>query len=230
MAEKPRLLSLFCGTVSDAGWKAAGFHVTGVDHNAQPRHSCDVFIQADALDYVASCGWQYDAIIASPPCQIHSQITPDKSKHIDLIPLTRYWLQAIGKPYVIENVGGARKALRNPVMLCGMQFGLKVYRHRFFESNVLLLGMAHWPHRDNTPTAARNPNAHRRSGTYGISSKGFVSVCGNFSGGEYCRMAMGVQRYVTNRELSQAYPPTYAEYLGRQLIRYIEQSQEVHYA
>jgi site-specific DNA-cytosine methylase len=68
---RPRLLSLFCGTVSDAGWKAAGFHVTGVDHKPQPRHSCDVFVLADALVYALAYGWQYDAIVASPPCQIH---------------------------------------------------------------------------------------------------------------------------------------------------------------
>lgn len=66
--ERPRLLSLFCGTVSDEGWRRAGFHVTGVDHKSQPRHSCDVFILADALAYVASHGWEYDAIVASPPC------------------------------------------------------------------------------------------------------------------------------------------------------------------
>src|SRR3989304_10568133 len=150
---QPRLLSLFCGTVSDAGWRAAGFHVTGIDHKEQARHSCDVFILADALDYVAAHGHEFNAIIASPPCQHYSQITPDKSKHPDLIPITRIALDLTGRPYVIENVGGARNVLRSPVMLCGMQFGLKVYRHRFFESNVLLLGVAHWPHRDNTPSA-----------------------------------------------------------------------------
>jgi hypothetical protein len=51
---RPRLLSLFCGCVSDAGWKAVGFHVTGVDHRSQPRASCDTFILADALEYVAA--------------------------------------------------------------------------------------------------------------------------------------------------------------------------------
>ncbi len=231
---QPRLLSLFCGTVSDAGWKAAGFHVTGVDHKAQPRHSCDVFILADALDYCAAHGHEFSAVIASPPCQHYSQITPDKSIHPDLIPITRELLQATGKPYVIENVGGARNVLHSPVMLCGMQFGLKVYRHRFFESNVLLLGMAHWPHRDNTPSAGHGLSEKQflsiTSGGHGIatigqftSPKGFISVYGKqIPIPEYARFAFGVDRYVTNYELSQAYPPAYAEYLGRQLIRYVQ--------
>lgn len=206
-----------------------------------PRHAGDEFIRADAIDYLATHGWKYDAIHASPPCQVHSIITPDKSKHVDLIPLTRYMLESIGVPYVIENVGGARKALKNPFMLCGTYFGLKVYRHRFFESNVLILTPAHYPHRDQTPRAGHgvsskgfisvtsggkslkfkdNPAARRRSGTYGISPKGFVSIAGHFSGAEYCRWAMGVDWYVTNKELSQAIPPAYTEYIGKQLILY----------
>jgi DNA (cytosine-5)-methyltransferase 1 len=114
---------------------------------------------------------------------------------------------------VIENVAGARKSLRSPIMLCGMQFGLKVYRHRFFESNVLLLGMAHWPHRDNGINAGHS-----------LSRRGFISIAGHY-GGKYGRRAMGINRYVTNYELSQAYPPAYAEYLGRQLIRYVRNEQ-----
>src|SRR5574337_283544 len=195
MPRKPRLLDLFCGAGGAAmGYSRAGFEVTGVDLNPQPHYPFP-FIQADALDYVASHGWQYDAIHASPPCQHFSQVTPDKAKHPDLIPITRYWLRTLGKPYIIENVGGARKALDNPFMLCGAQFGLKVYRHRFFESNVFIFAPNHDPHRDNTPSAGHgvphkgfisitsggnnlevkvHAGAKRRSGVYGMSSKGFV--------------------------------------------------------
>jgi DNA (cytosine-5)-methyltransferase 1 len=213
---QPRLLSLFCGTVSDAGWRAAGFHVTGVDHKPQPRHSCDVFILADALDYFWAHGHEYDCVIASPPCQHYSGASKlagiHRKKYPDLIADTRNALDLIDRPYVIENVAGA--PLQNTLMLCGSQFGLKVYRHRFFESNVLLFAPNHYPHDDQTPPAGM-----------GISPKGFISIC---AGGIYGvstvmrRTAMGVDRYVTNYELSQAYPPAYAEYLGRQLIRYCE--------
>lgn len=236
----PKLLDLFCGAGGAAmGYHRAGFEVTGVDLNPQKRFPFE-FIQADALDYVAQYGWMYDAIHASPPCQAHSQITPDKSKHLDLIPQTRYWLETLGLPYVIENVYGAKRALREPIMLCGAQFGLKVYRHRLFESNVFLLAHKHYPHKDNTPRARYGvsekgfisitsggntlevqykPDARRRNGLRGVSRKGFVSVAGHISGADYCRWAMDID-WMTAKELVQAIPPAYTEFIGRQLIRY----------
>lgn len=246
--KRPKLLDLFGGG-GGAGWGyyLAGFDVTGVDHRPQkryPRNDHMRFIQADAIEYALSHGWQYNAIHASPPCQTHSQITPDKSKHVDLIPHTRFVLETLGLPYIMENVYGAKSAMRNPVMLCGAQFGLKVYRHRLFESNILLLVPSHAPHRDNTPRAGHGVSSkgfisitsggkslmvnakagRRRSGTYGISEKGFVTVTGHFSGIEYCRMAMGID-WMTAAELSQAIPPAYTEYLGRQLMRHIQNTQ-----
>lgn len=163
-----RFLDLFCGAGgAGMGYHCAGFEVVGVDILPQPRYPFP-FIRGDAIDvcrrmiagekFLASDGnWygvdDFDAIHASPPCQAHSTITPDKSKHVDLIPATRDVLIASGKPYVIENVMGAIRHLRAPIWLCGMVFGLKVYRHRAFESNLLLLAPPHWPHRDNTPRA-----------------------------------------------------------------------------
>jgi len=220
---RPHLLSLFCGTVSDAGWKTAGWHVTGIDIRPQPRHSCDVFVQSDALAYALAHGYEYDAIIASPPCQPHSAASRlagiHRKQYIDLIPHTRFVLQMLGKPYVIENVGGA--PLHEPLMLCGAQFSLRVYRHRYFETNVFLLSPGHYPHADQTPPAGK-----------GCSPKGFISICsGGIPGvtGDQRRAAMGVDRYVTNYELSQSYPPAYAEYLGRQLIRYVKMEHEMEF-
>lgn len=239
---KPLLLDLFCGAGGSAmGYHRAGFEVVGVDNKPQKRYPFR-FIEADALDYVAGHGWKYAAIHASPPCQAHSRITPDKSKHVDLIPSTRYWLEALGLPYVIENVPGAAKVLRNPIMVCGADFGLKVYRHRFFESNIMLLAMPHVPHRDNTPRAGHgisskgfisvtsggkslevkvNPAARRRSGLYGVSAKGFVSIAGHFTGLDYCKKAMGIE-WMTAAELSQAIPPAYTFFIGQQLIRAVQ--------
>jgi DNA (cytosine-5)-methyltransferase 1 len=248
---RPKILDLFCGAGGAGyGLYEAGFDVTGVDVKPQkryPRNDHMRFVQADAIEYALAYGWQYDAVWASPPCQSHSQITPDKSKHVDLIPHTRFVLETLGLPYIIENVYGAKKALRNPVMLCGADFGLKVYRHRLFESNVLLLVPCHVPHRDNTPRAGHGvsskgfisvtsggkslefkhyPNNGRRSGIYGISGNGFVTVTGHFSGIGYCRMAMGVD-WMTAHELAQAIPPAYSKYLGRQLMQYVQQRSEV---
>jgi DNA (cytosine-5)-methyltransferase 1 len=234
--KKPRLLDLFCGAGgAGMGYHLAGFDVIGVDIAPQSRYPFE-FHQADALEYLAEHGGEFDAIHASPPCQAYSIITPDRTKHPDLIPATRDLLEMIARPYVIENVAGARRALKNPLMLCGAQFGLKVYRHRLFEANVLLLGIPHYPHQDNTPRAGHgvsdkgfisvtsgekslkvSSDAKRRSGVFGMSGKGFVCVTGHFSGIEYCRMAMGID-WMTSRELSQAIPPAYTEWIGRQLI------------
>lgn len=227
---KLRILDLYCG----AGGAAKGYYeafieagfdvqITGVDTRPQKRYPY-TFVQADALDYAASHGWAFDFIHASPPCQVHSTITPDRSRHIDLIPHTRWFLQGSGKPFVIENVSGARKALQNPIMLCGAQFGLKVYRHRFFESNVYLMAMVHIPHRDRTPSAG-----------HGISPKGFISIAGK-SGTikglpvgmtymQYASHAMGIDWMVKDTVLSQAIPPAYTRFIGRQLATYFTNQQ-----
>ncbi len=52
---KPKLLDLFCGAGGCArGYQMAGCHVTGVDIRSQPRYAGDIFIQADAMEYVAA--------------------------------------------------------------------------------------------------------------------------------------------------------------------------------
>lgn len=215
---KPKLLDLFCGAGgAGEGYRRAGFEVTGVDIHPQPRYAAGTFIQSDAIAYALAYGWQYDAIHASPPCQIHSgmgRIHGDtyKARHVDLIPQTRFALETLGLPYVIENVAGARAALRNPLMLCGAQFGLQVYRHRYFESNMFLFAPPHTPHHDQTPPAGQ-----------GRSPKGFISITG---GGIYGVTqserfaAMGID-WMTNTELTEAIPPAYTEYLGRQLMQHV---------
>ena len=183
----PKLLDLFCGAGgAGEGYRRAGFEVTGVDINPQPKYKAGRFIQADALDYVAQYGWMYDAIHASPPCQSHSTITKTagtSGNHIDLIPQTRFWLQTLGLPYVIENVPGARKVLRNPVMLCGTMFdGLYVQRHRYFESNVLLFAPCKCDHKLKV---AKHGRPAKRFEEY-------AGVSGHFSDVEYAQIAMGI--------------------------------------
>lgn len=238
--DRPKLLDLFCGAGGAGyGLYLAGFDVTGVDVSAQPHYPCNEymrFVQADAIEYALTHGWQYDAIWASPPCQGHSTITPDKSRHIDLIPHTRYALECAGVPYIIENVMGAKKALRNPVMLCGADFGLKVYRHRLFESNVMLLVPKHIKHTipsdDETVLTEAQQAAldliiaqdarhvekrgfHRYTG-----DTRFVTVAGHITGLEYCKMAMGID-WMPSKALVQAIPPAYSQYLGKQLMQHV---------
>ena len=137
---RPKLLDLYCcGSGAGYGYEQAGYDVTGVDIEPQPKHR-GKFIQADAIEYLKAHFHEYDVIHASPPCQAHSSLTALTStkEHLDLIPATREALRKIGKPYIIENVPGA--PLLDPLTLCGTEFGLGVARHRLFESNMPLTG------------------------------------------------------------------------------------------
>lgn len=130
---KPKALDLFCCAGGTArGLQLAGYHVTGVDIRPQPRYVGDVFIQADAMEL----DWSgYDLIWASPPCQRYSVATPDRTRdqHPDLLPEVIDRLRTQPTPYICENVPGTEMLMRNPVMLCGSMFDLRVQRHRWFE-------------------------------------------------------------------------------------------------
>lgn len=207
MSMTPRLLDLFCGAGgAGEGYRRAGFDVTGVDIALMPNNP-HTFIQADALEYLAEHGHEYDAIHASPPCQAYS-VTRNighGKEYPDLIGPTREALEATGKPYVIENVVGA--PLNTTIMLCGAMFGLKVYRHRLFESNVMLFQPPHPKHTEKIGKAGRGPNAN-----------GWMSVSGNIVNPDAGRAAMGMDHWMTRNELSQSIPPAYTEYIGRQLM------------
>ncbi len=206
---KPLLLDLFCGAGgAGMGYHRAGFRVIGLDNRPQKNYPFE-FVQADALEFASDHGGDFDVIHASPPCQRYSVATkPHGSSqgHPDLVGPVRKLLVAIGRVWVIENVPGA--PLVRPVTLCGMMFGLKVYRHRLFESSHLLMGPSHHRHTEST-------GAHR-----GYSrGHGFVCVAGNNFQPEEGASAMGIDWMGSRKELAQAIPPAYTEYVGRQLLR-----------
>jgi DNA (cytosine-5)-methyltransferase 1 len=107
----------------------------------------------------------------------------------------------------MENVNGA--PLLNPIMLCGTQFGLKVYRHRFFESNWFCLSPPHFSHND--PGGMKGQNNI-------VSPKGFVCIAGNHAHTKYAPTAMGID-WMNQKELSQAIPPAYTEWIGKRLMK-----------
>lgn len=232
---KPRLLDLFCGAGGAArGYQMAGFHVTGVDLKPQPRYAGDAFIQGDALAYVKAHGHEYDAIHASPPCQGYSRM-----RHLPwlkdrvyplLIPATRAALVATGRPFVIENVAGA--PLENYAMLCGTMFGLKVYRHRLFETSFFLLCPPHAKHREVIGSGRMLNDRQNASanGWVSLPSKGHrnglrrsddvIVAAGHFGGVAAARAAMGID-WMTRDELSQAIPPSYTLFIGAALLRHL---------
>lgn len=215
-----RLLDLFCGAGGCAvGYHRAGFtDILGVDNRPQPRYPFR-FVQADALEFLARVKpGDFDMIHASPPCQAYSVATPASYRgvHPQLVAPVRAALRATGCPYVIENVVGA--PLQYPILICGMMFGLKVFRHRLFECSELLLALPHMLHgearigRDGFCTVAGGGNSglrDRRSGRR-IRFRPEDGVDG-------WRRAMGID-WMTRDELAQAIPPAYTEWIGREMI------------
>jgi DNA (cytosine-5)-methyltransferase 1 len=205
-----RLLDLFSGAGGAAwGYHLAGFEVVGVDKRPQPRYPF-AFVQGDALNPPGRLS-EFDAIHASPPCQAHSSaglaaIATYGKHYEDLLTPTRALLIATGLPWVIENVPGA--PMRADFCLCGCEFGLPdLKRERWFETS--------WGgcpdlrtscrHDGNTITiTGHTPQrwAHGRR-------KGVTKA--------EREAAMGID-WMTVKELCQAIPPAYTEYIGRQLM------------
>lgn len=208
-----KLLDLFCcAGGAGEGYRRAGFDVTGVDLRPQP-HNPHRFIRGDALEYLEAHGHEYDAIHASPPCQAHCDLKHmwNAKKHTDLIAPTRELLKRTGKPYVIENVEGA--PLTNPVILCGTMFGLgtddaELRRHRLFEVNWPLFLRPQCEH-GRKPRVIGVYGGHGRDRRRIANTQDFPTTAR--------REAMGID-WMTGAELSQAIPPAYTEWIGRQLI------------
>lgn len=206
-----KLLDLYCCAGGCAmGYRRAGFtEIVGVDIVPQPRYPF-TFIQGDALDYLAKHGHEFDAIHASPPCQAYTVLKSvcGGKTYPDLVAATRAMLKEIGLPWVIENVPGA--PLVNPIRLCGTMFpGLRVYRHRLFESSIALVEPPHPKHVIRSTGTQRGRKAHFEAG-------GFITITGDV--GTYCGpAAMGID-WMNGNELSQAIPPAYTEFIGKQLL------------
>lgn len=209
---RPKLLDLFCGAGgAGEGYRKAGFDITGVDIDPQPRNP-HRFIQADALKLDIDFLMGFDVIHASPPCQAYSVLakrTGCGHKWPKLIEEVREMLSRTGKLTIIENVQGA--PLINPIVLCGTMFpSLRVLRHRLFEVNFTVKLRKHKPH----------PLVHcidKRKKHYGKTDewKDFVSV----NGGANCSVAAARDamkiNWMTKQELNQAIPPAYTTYIGK---------------
>lgn len=203
---RPRILDLFCGAGGAAmGYYRAGFDVVGVDIKPQPHYPFE-FHRADALEYCAAHGHEFDAIHASPPCQGYSRMRhlpwlKDREYPL-LIPVTRLALQATSRPWVIENVADS------PLIggeLCGAALGLAIVRHRRFESSILLL----------FPSCPGHPVLFAGSRT--MSKRGASSGVMGLSSGQGAADAIGID-WMTNREMRQAIPPAYTQWVGERLM------------
>jgi DNA (cytosine-5)-methyltransferase 1 len=208
---KPKVLDLFCGAGgASMGYYRAGFDVVGIDNKPHKDYPF-MMIVGDVMNLKPIDLQGYDLIHASPPCQPFTSLMKlahaqgKQTNKLDLLDPTRRLLRAAAKFYIIENVVGA--PLRNPVTLCGSSFGLKVRRHRLFESYLNLKG-----------SKCDHKAQGRPIGVYGSlrdeipnGGKTAVSV-------EEAREAMGIDWAMKWGDLVEAIPPIYTEYLGKQAL------------
>lgn len=216
-----------CGGGAARGYAQAGFQVLGVDIDPQPNYPFE-FVRGEALEYLRHQNLKpFDIIHVSPPCQGYSTAVSSRaSRYVRtlgkdeprLIAPLRALLEESGKPYVIENVMGARKELRVGLTLCGSMFGLPIARHRIFETNWPIAQPMHarcsgvakrfseamgWEYRDMSVTGKG-----RRKGTT-----------------ERWKQIMGIEGNMTQHQLSEALPPAYTRYIGQQFLSFLANHQ-----
>lgn len=216
-----RLLDLFCceGGAGE-GYRRAGFDVTGVDIEPQPKNP-HRFIQCEALAFLREHGNEFDIIHASPPCQSYSKAfrhmaTPQPM----LIDAVRDLLRATGLPWIIENVLGAPLANASDlfgahgVELCGTMFDLRIYRHRIFETSFPLP----LPPACDHSRHAFNP--HRSEGRERI-----YAEHGRQDPEKLWAKEMGVE-WMSRHGAREAVPPAFTEWIGRAAMDLIRQNNE----
>lgn len=204
-----KVLDLFCA----GGGSGMGLHlawpeaeIVGIDINKQSNYPFS-FIQGDALTVPLD---GYDFLWASPPCQSYTRKSANWGRkrtyfydHPDLIAPIRLRLIESGIPYVIENVVGA--PLREDLMLCGSMFGLRIRKHRIFESNQSL----HAPNVKCNHEGLYNPwqgvgrSAQKMREAMGIN---WLPISGGAS-----------RKLGYTGDLFNAIPPAYSEFIARQL-------------
>ena len=209
---RPRMVDLCCGAgAASVGYARAGFEVVGVDNVPQPNYPYQ-FIQADALTFPLE---GFDAIHASPPCQLWSTSTLSQRRrgktYPDLITPLRERLQGSAVPWVMECVPEA--PLRGDIELCGCMFRLEIpgtgqlLRKRRFElswATVPLPQPAHYHHLPAISICGHGTPAWQRRLT------GHIPVA-------QWRSVMGVS-WMTREELTEAIPPLYTQYVGHMLL------------
>lgn len=196
------------------GYHQAGFtEIVGVDIVPQPNFPF-YFVQTDALSVVNFL--EYDLIHASPPCQAHVPMAANRwgnPRWPDLIPPTRDLLEKSGKPYVIENVTGAAKSLRSPLVLTGEMFGLTTSRRRLFElGGWFTMSPPPMRRQEHAMAIYGKPDGRRLTNRKdGTDLHAWTSL-------EEGAAAMGVDWMTDELEIREAIPPAYTKFIGEAFI------------
>ena len=218
---RPKLLDLYCCQGgAGTGYDRAGFDVTGVDLEPQPRYPFR-FVRADALDVLGH--WDlsaFDAIHASPPCQDHSATQVFGGDHGTgwLLGATLGRLRGTGVPWVVENVAGSPLPQQpdlfgaSGLTLCGCMFpelrGL-LYEDRKFETSFPVRQPSHVLHQWPQTKMGRPPKPGE-----------CMQLTGHFGDAEEGRRRMRVP-WMNRDGIAQAIPPAFTEFIGAQLLEHI---------
>jgi DNA (cytosine-5)-methyltransferase 1 len=210
--DRPAMFDGCCGGGGAAmGYYQAGWRVIGVDTEPQPNYPFE-FVQGDAVHYFAANWRKFEGAHASAPCQKFSGMSACRpglaEEYPDLVAVFRGLFEMSGLPYVLENV--PRSPLRPDLMLCGQMFGLELYRHRIFESNVHLWQPYHPKH-----VIPASKAGHWKPGT-------IMSVAGHVSPIAVARAAMGGIDWMTRDELAEAIPAQFSRFIGEQLLEHMD--------
>lgn len=240
---KPRLLDLFARAQgTSVGYARAGFRVTASDIDTYARHpEVAEWVTADALEVLADVAYcrTFDLIAASPVCKGYSSLRfrHQGVEYPQQITPVLELLERIGRPYVLENVESqaVRDAyVREPVRLCGSMFGLgtvcadgeyrQLRRHRLFLpggwkfsapgvcSHARLTGGVY-----GTGGGGPQTRGYRFNwGAIGVYDHGSNGPSGKGEASE----AMGID-WMRRDDLSQAIPPAYTEWIGREAMFYV---------
>ena len=209
-----KLLDLCCRVGgASMGYHRAGFDtIVGWDIEPISDYPFELIV-GDITTITPDYLDQFDAVHISPPCQSQTALTKGTNKgreYPNLIPFARELVAAWGGPAVIENVQGAE--IRRDLVLCGEMFSLNVIRHRYFEiSGFTATAPAHVPHRGRVA-------GYRHGSWY---DGPYFAVYGDGGGkgtvGQW-QDAMGIDWTRDRKNLAEAIPPAYTEYIGRRLI------------
>lgn len=231
MRRRPRLLDWYCCEGGAAkGYANAGFEVIGIDHKPQPRYPFPSFV-ADCTEPPQFLVDWADVHHASPPCQFGTELNNDKSRHLNLIPLTREILKETCKPYVIENVRAVAEVhLIDPIYLNGTMFDMHVVdsqgrrfdlsRTRGFEVN--------WPLTPPCDFGAQHPIANVFGGHLRVRSGEFrtggdTGRTVDLPGEDRAALARKLMEmpWATMNGMSEAVPPPFTQFIGEQLLEHL---------
>jgi DNA (cytosine-5)-methyltransferase 1 len=212
------------------GLMDAGFIVTAIDNDPNrlahnPAHV--KILVTDAVEFIAEHGHRYDFVWTSPPCQDYSAGTRaaraagKDTGHLRLIAATREALQSTGRPWVIENVEGARSEMIDPVLLCGRMFDLRATdtdgvelvldRHRLFESSMPLVAPAHPKHGSEQVGGSYGGARRDKHEARNVRHGGYVPAK------SVQEKLLGID-WMTQKGLYLSIPPAYARHIGEQVM------------